>query len=681
LFSRETAAARFAKLDLLISRRDLRASHADSPPMNLRAKLFPALLITCVACLVALAFVQYRRSVRAAEDGLRADAEWRAAQFARAVESQRAARVREFDDLERSAPVREFFFHEGRLTPAQAHDAALVATPLSPIDAPEASVAREVRQEVESFFARSGDDYIAVTLVAGAGKGVVVRMEPPRGASGEIVVRTGEFALGVNGAKGLLAEADEAHAERGSNKWTITPQGTFAYAKRIVWEPEGPMGTCIVEAKLDALVGHAAEGFTDAGGGGGANARPFQLVALDRAGRIVYHTNPALKFQTIAGAMPYFGAVASEMTADTGGAREFVGADGARWIAAYQPVADLDLSVAVAASETAATAGARRSGLTSVALSVALSLAVAALVIVREMRAARRIERVARAARAVAGGDLDGRLDVSLHDRTRPIAESFNLMTDRLREHIRRETENRQFQAFTRLSAMLTHDLKNAITGLSMLVANMERQWEREEFRADAVTSLREATDKLRGLVARLSKPVETLSGEYRRTLRPVDLVPVIRRVLDATAARSSFHEVETDLPGSLEASVDADRVASVVENLVVNALEAMGAKPGRLTVAAGREGADQIFITVADTGAGMSAEFVRAKLFQPFATTKKQGLGLGLYTCREVVEAHGGRLTVESEPGSGTRFRVVLPSRPVSLPRSANGSSNPASN
>ncbi|MFL6230133.1 MAG: ATP-binding protein [Pyrinomonadaceae bacterium] len=499
--------------------------------MNVRPKLFPALLIACVACLLALNLVQYVKSVRAAEDNLRADAMWRAAQFARAVRAQGAAPTRELGELEHPS------------------------------------------------------------------------------------------------------------------------------------------------AKLDELVGRAAENFADAGGarGGGSDVRAFQLVALDRAGRIVYHTNPALKFQTVAGSMPYFTAVAADMTNGQRGSQGFNGVDGARWIAAYEPAGDV--SVAAIANETAASAGAQRSGRTLVALSAVLALAVGALVVAREVRATRRIEQVARAARAVAGGDLDGRLDVSLHDRTRPIAESFNLMTDRLREHIRRESENRQLQAFTRLSAMLTHDLKNAITGLSMLVANMERQWEREEFRADAVTSLREATDKLRSLVSRLSKPVETLSGEYRGVLRPVDLVPVIRRVLDERAARSSFHEVEIELPDALEASVDAERVASVVENLVVNALEAMGAKRGRLTVAAGREGDEQIFITVADTGAGMSAEFIRAKLFQPFATTKRQGLGLGLYTCREVVEAHGGRISVESEQGSGTRFRVVLPSRPVSLPRSVNGS------
>src|SRR5256885_2144615 len=112
--------------------------------MNLRSKLFPALLIACVACLVALTAVQYRRSVRAAEDHVRADAEWRASQFARAVESQRAARVREISDLAESAPVQDFFIHRGRPTPAQARGAAISPTQSAPSTAPEASVPDEL---------------------------------------------------------------------------------------------------------------------------------------------------------------------------------------------------------------------------------------------------------------------------------------------------------------------------------------------------------------------------------------------------------------------------------------------------------------------------------------------------------------------------------------------------------
>ena len=238
-------------------------------------------------------------------------------------------------------------------------------------------------------------------------------------------------------------------------------------------------------------------------------------------------------------------------------------------------------------------------------------------------------------------------------------------MTDRLRELIAREAETRQFQSFLRISAMISHDLKNAIAGLSMLVANMERQFHREEFRADAIESLREATEKLKRTVARLNEPAKSLSGEYRMAAHPTDLVPIIRRVIATNAEPSRpLYDIEARLPAELVATVEPERIENVVENLVINALEAMGAKGGRLTVEAGALDGDYVFFSVADTGIGMSEEFIRERLFRPFSTTKNKGIGLGLFTCREIVEAHGGRLEVESETGVGTRFRIVLPSR-----------------
>jgi signal transduction histidine kinase len=69
-----------------------------------------------------------------------------------------------------------------------------------------------------------------------------------------------------------------------------------------------------------------------------------------------------------------------------------------------------------------------------------------------------------------------------------------------------------------------------------------------------------------------------------------------------------------------------------------------------------------------------MSEEFLRLRLFRAFATTKMKGIGLGLFTCREIVEAHGGRLDVESKLGAGTRFRVVLPSVPFIQSRDSGG-------
>jgi signal transduction histidine kinase len=215
---------------------------------------------------------------------------------------------------------------------------------------------------------------------------------------------------------------------------------------------------------------------------------------------------------------------------------------------------------------------------------------------------------------------------------------------------------------------MLTHDLKNAIESLSLIVSNMERHFDNPTFRADAMKSLNLAAKNLRSLVDRLSNPVNTLSGEYKRP-RPVDLVPLINGVISMTAQQAGETHVETRLPASLFALVDGERVEKVIENLVLNALESMAGKSGTLTITAGPAENEKVFFSVGDTGGGMSKTFIENQLYRPFATTKKKGVGLGLYTCREFVRANGGTIAVDSREGAGTTFRVVLPSASIERP------------
>ena len=281
-------------------------------------------------------------------------------------------------------------------------------------------------------------------------------------------------------------------------------------------------------------------------------------------------------------------------------------------------------------------------------------------------RQARGIERVSEGVEAFAKGELDRRIDLQSSDDLRPLAENLGLMTKQLRDQIAREAETRQFQSFVRLSAVLTHDLKNAIEALSLTVGNMERHFDNKEFRADAMKSLTGCTDHLRALVSRLSNPVATLSGEHKRP-QPVNLIPMLRRVISISAEPASDkHKIKVDLPESLFALVDLGRMEKVVENLIINGREAMTKESGTLSIVAGTTDDGKPFFSVSDTGEGMSRRFIEERLFHPFATTKKRGVGLGLYTCREVVVANGGSINVDSREGSGTTFRVVLPSVPI---------------
>lgn len=275
----------------------------------------------------------------------------------------------------------------------------------------------------------------------------------------------------------------------------------------------------------------------------------------------------------------------------------------------------------------------------------------------------RGLERVTQGVEAIARGKLDHRIELLSSDDLRPLADNVGLVTKQLRDQIAREAENRQFQSFLRLSAILTHDLKNAIEVVSLTVTNMERHYDNQEFRVDAMATLRGATENLRTLVSRLSNPVTTLSGEHKRP-KPADLVPMLKRVISATAEPThGQHLIRVMLPESLFALVDGERMNKVVENLIINALEAMGEKNGTLTIEAGETADGKPFFSVSDTGEGMSSRFIKDRLFRPFATTKRRGVGLGLYTCREVVQANGGSIEVDSNEGVGTTFRVVLPS------------------
>jgi hypothetical protein len=290
--------------------------------------------------------------------------------------------------------------------------------------------------------------------------------------------------------------------------------------------------------------------------------------------------------------------------------------------------------------------------LLTLALAVAVTLALYYLI----SNITDSIRRVTRGARAITAGKLDHRIKVRSSDETRVLADAFNRMAERLREMIVRESEQKQFESFARLSAVLTHDLKNSIFSLSLLVQNMERKFDREGFREDAMRTLSNSVNDLQAIVARLSDPLAMTSLRQAS-----DLSTITENVLKRIGANAGTHyEISSQLQPQLMANVDAKAIERVIENLMINALEAMP-EGGKLEVHSQTENESAV-ISVADTGKGMSEEFVRERLFRPFATTKKKGIGLGLYSCRDIIEQHGGRIDVASQVGTGTEFRVIIP-------------------
>jgi signal transduction histidine kinase len=639
--------------------------------VNLRAKLLILFVAGSLVPLLLVALLFYLNGRNVVEGMLREQVEREAASVAHNLEAALREREVDLSELAQSPALGDYA--RGLAT---ADDAPGDASPAT--KQPAAPVPKSVGASITNFISHNRDYYAAVTLVGALQPGhTLIRVEPPDAGSSSPRVSTGDLLPGQLSLDGRIWTTSDAkplrsNVTRGANG---TPRIVYTVPLLSPGNEQRPRFALVAELKLEPLLqeavraSHAAVPPANAPLPAGSTAQSAHLlVVLDRTGQIVHHTNHGLIYQPANAAMSYFDAFARAMQAGRSGTDFYTDpADRMRWLASYRPVAGTDLSVASAGNYTRAVASLNRNGLTTLALALSIAGAAAIFVYAVATRAARRIKRVTEAAAAIGAGDLNQRIEVHANDETHALAEGFNRMSDRLRELIAREAEMRQFQSFVRLSAMLTHDLKNAITGLSMLVTNMERQFHRAEFRVDAVSSLRQATEKLGGLVARLSEPVKSLSGEYRRTPQSSDLIPVIRRALAATAEpRAEFYDIRTELPETLVAPIDAERIERVLENLIVNAFEAMGGRGGRLTVAAGEESAELVYFSVEDTGPGMTEDFMRTRLFRAFATTKKRGIGLGLYTCREIVESHGGRLEVKSKLGSGTRFRVVLPSVPL---------------
>ena len=417
------------------------------------------------------------------------------------------------------------------------------------------------------------------------------------------------------------------------------------------------IGGLIGILNLDSMFASAARGLE-------SKSSQLMVMAVDRSGKIVYHTNRSLKDLQVNQAIPGFNSIANAMTNNESGVREFKSPSGS-YLAAYLPLPELNVAIVVARDRAAALLSAHRWGIAGLVLALLFAAGAAFLLEQHVQQRSKGIEQVSADMSAIAKGELDRRILLESSDDFRSLADNINVVTDQLRAQIAREEETRQFESFMRLSAMLTHDLKNAIEGLSLTVGNMERHFDNPQFRADALKGLTSATNKLKALVARLSRPMTSLSGEHKRPTN-VDLVPIIQRVIAITAEpQRSKHSIVTRLPPSLYALADAARVEEVLENLVLNALEAMTDKGGTLTIEAGQTANGAPMFAVSDTGRGMSQQFINTRLFRPFATTKRTGIGLGLYTCREVIRASGGSIDVDSVEGAGTTFRVVLPSIP----------------
>jgi len=225
--------------------------------------------------------------------------------------------------------------------------------------------------------------------------------------------------------------------------------------------------------------------------------------------------------------------------------------------------------------------------------------------------------------------------------------------------------ETRQLESLNRLSTFVLHDIKNHVSGLSLVVENARRHLANPEFQHDALAVVERTVLNLRELMAQVS----AVARAPEVKLEEFGVRDVVREALQAAGLHGDGAggvRVSVRCPDGLKVSLDRRLVLRLIVNLLTNAREALNGSGEIGLVAdllpAGEDGRRRLSIVVNDNGRGMSDEFLRHGLFKPFATTKAGGLGIGLTQCRSIVEAHGGTIDVESQVGTGSRFRVELP-------------------
>jgi len=213
----------------------------------------------------------------------------------------------------------------------------------------------------------------------------------------------------------------------------------------------------------------------------------------------------------------------------------------------------------------------------------------------------------------------------------------------------------RELEAFQVMAAFFVHDLKNAASTLALMLENLPVHFDDPAFREDALRGISKSVAHINHVIGRLSLLRHELA------IRPAesDLCAVVREAIAGLESDPRFR-VATEPSPPLTLSLDREQMGKVVTNLVLNARDSMGGQ-GEVRVAVSAEPGYAV-LSVADQGCGMSADFISRSLFRPFQTTKKNGLGIGMFQSRMIVERHGGRISVASEPGRGTTFRVMLP-------------------
>ncbi len=266
------------------------------------------------------------------------------------------------------------------------------------------------------------------------------------------------------------------------------------------------------------------------------------------------------------------------------------------------------------------------------------------------------------------GGNFLGfcTLSKELHDRSydqddfdllRAIAHHVTMLLIQF-QLVEERSAMAKWEAVHRFSGFYLHDLKNLASSLSMVVQNAEQYGHDPEFQASAMMTVRTTSQRMMNLMSKLASQSKGLETEKNGIIQTVDMNALIKEMLESlgeAGCQPTFH-AGTGIP---KLQLKVEPIKQVLLNVILNARQAMDGK-GAIDIATTFDG-PYLQVEIVDTGPGIPMARLE-NLFQPFKSSKKNGLGVGLFQCKQMVEDNHGQIRIESQEGHGTKVILTFP-------------------
>ncbi|MHB8791792.1 MAG: sensor histidine kinase [Thermoleophilia bacterium] len=237
---------------------------------------------------------------------------------------------------------------------------------------------------------------------------------------------------------------------------------------------------------------------------------------------------------------------------------------------------------------------------------------------------------------------------------------AFNKMLLELRERQDYLVESEKYAALGTLVFGVAHELNNPLANISTSTQILREEIDEGDiaYQKELLEQITEETSRARHIVGSV---LNYSRSKERMTFQLRDAVEETVRLIKAEVPANIILQI--DIPEDLTVYADRQKIQQVIINLVKNAIDAIDGDNGKVRVMAVRLDEKNVEIVVIDNGAGMEEEKL-AKIFDPFFTSKKEGYGLGLFIVHNIITEYGGSISVDSYPGKGTTFTIVLPTK-----------------